>query len=247
MNSFKSSAELKGMAKEQLFGNYGNAIGATVVTGLITMVMFFILEIFNAVTVSVSVSAPQLIIYFLVSFIVSLFSGLLASGRAFFYLKVTCGQPVAISDIFYGFRVYPDKALIIQLFFSLIAYVCEMPMIIFYLLYIFHPENAVYLLLMSICSVVGSVAAIIAKLIFSQSFYLLQDFPQYSAKELMKMSLRIMKGHKGRLFYILVSFLPLYILGTFSCCIAFLWIIPYTNTVMANFYMDLMRGRSGQN
>ena len=247
MNSFKSSAELKGMAKEQLFGNYGNAVGATVVTGLIMMVMFFILEIFSAFTIGGSVSVPQLIIYFLISFIVSLFNGLLTSGKAFFYLKITCGQPAAISDIFYGFRVYPDKALIIQFFLSLFTFVCELPMIIFYLLYMFHPENVVYLLLMSICSVAGSIATIIVSLIFSQSFYLLQDFPQYSAKELLNMSLQIMKGHKGRLFYIVVSFIPLYILGTFSCCIAFLWIVPYTNTIMANFYMDLMRGRSGQN
>ena len=58
------------------------------------------------------------------------------------------------------------------------------------------------------------------------------------------MSRQIMKGHKGRLFYISISFLPLYLLGIFSFFIAFLWLLPYTNTVMANFYMDLMKNRN---
>ena len=61
------------------------------------------------------------------------------------------------------------------------------------------------------------------------------------------MSHRIMKGHKGRLFYICISFIPLYLLSMLSCGLAVLWIEPYSNTVMANFYMDLMRQRDPEN
>lgn len=244
MDRFKSSAELKGMAKEQLFGNYGTAIGASLLAGIIMMGMLFFIQIFSALTAGGTLSVPQLIIQFLILFITSLFSGLLASGEAFFYLKVTCRQPVAISDIFYGFRVYPDKALLLQLAFSLVSNIRQLPMMIFYILCLTHPQNTVYMLFLSICFVIGTILVTVLNLMFSQSFYLLQDFPQYSAKELLQMSCQIMKGHKGRLFYISISFVPLYLLGIFSCCVAFLWIIPYVNAVKANFYMDLMRGRS---
>lgn len=235
------------MAKEQLFGKYATAIGASLLINLIMGSMVFVLQICNAATTGGVLSTPQLIIYYLISFIISLFGGIIASGEAFFYLKITCLQPVSVNDIFYGFRVYPDKALLIQLVLSLVSSVCQIPMMIFYTLYILNPENAVYLLLMSVFSVIGFTVMMAVNLMLSQTFYLLQDFPQYTAKELLKMSRRIMKGHKGRLFYICVSFLPLYILGFFSCCIAFLWITPYVNTVMANFYMDLMRNQSRGN
>lgn len=239
MNSFKSSAELKGMAKEQLFGKYGTVIGASLLFLMITLLMTYLPKFVIGTN-----SLPGLIIYYLVSFIISIFSGIFASGKAFLYLKLTCRQPISVGDIFYGFKVFPDKALLIQLVLSLVSYICHAPMLIFYRLYFRHPQDTVYLLLMSIFTVIGMAVIIIVQLMLSQAFYLLQDFPQYSAKELLKMSRQIMKRHKGRLFYIQMSFIPLFLLGFYSCCIAFLWIIPYANTVQANFYMDLMKNRS---
>lgn len=247
MNKYKSSAELKGMAKEQLFGSYGVAIGASLLVGFIMICILFLLQIFNSITTGGVISTPQLIISYLIGFILSLFTGIFASGEAFFYLKITCGQPVAVSDIFYGFKVYPDKALLIQLVRSIISYLCQAPIVVFYNLFYTHPQNASYLFLMSLSAVIGSTVTIVLSLMFSQAFFLLQDFPQYTAKELLNMSHRIMKGHKGRLFYICISFIPLYLLSMLSCGLAVLWIEPYSNTVMANFYMDLMRQRGPEN
>ncbi len=238
MNTFKSSAELKGISKDQLFGHYGTMVGALLLMGLAALLITYIPSmLITAQTI------PELIIYYLISFIVSLLVGILASGEAYLYLKLICGQPVFAGDIFYGFKAHPDKAILLQFVLSLTTYIGSAPMMIFYYLYLTTARTS-YLLLMSIFCVIGMAVIFIINLMLSQVFFLLQDFPQYSAKELLKMSCRIMKGHKGRLFYISVSFLPLYMLGTFSFCIAFLWLIPYTNTVMANFYMDLMKNRN---
>lgn len=248
MHKYKSSAELKGMAKEQMFGSYGTAIGASLLLGLIMLCAGVVLELFSApAIIGNGISALQLVISYLIGFIFSLFGGILTSGEAFFYLKITCRQQVSLSDIFYGFKIYPDKALRIQLILSLISYICQAPMLVFYYLFRWNMHNVSYLLFMSIFAVAGSVVMIILNLMLSQSFYLLQDFPQYTAKELLNMSCRITKGHKGRLFYISISFIPLYLLGSLSCGIAFLWLIPYTNAVMANFYMDLMKNRQTAN
>lgn len=238
MNIYKSSAELKGMAKEQLFGKYGTVIGAVLLVGIFNSLLVFIPNfITNTGTI------PGLIIYYLVSFILSLFAGIFSSGRAFLFLKVTCRQPVSAGDIFYGFKAHPDKALVIQFVLALASYLLLAPLYIFNYLFA-STQNVIYFLMMSVFCILGYTVLVIISLMLSQSFFLLQDFPQYSAKELMKMSCRIMKGHKGRLFYIQLSFLPLYLLGILSCCIAFLWIVPYINTTMANFYMDLMKNRN---
>ena len=50
-------------------------------------------------------------------------------------------------------------------------------------------------------------------------------------------------GYSGRLFYIELSFLPLFLLGLISCCLPILWIYPYMEAVKANFYLDLMKKR----
>ncbi|MGN1180443.1 MAG: DUF975 family protein, partial [Suilimivivens sp.] len=91
---------------------------------------------------------------------------------------------------------------------------------------------------------IGSIANVILSLMFSQSFYLMLDFPGYSAKDVLVKSNVIMKGNKGRLFYIDLSFIPLFLLGLCTCCIGFLWILPYYQSTRANFYLDLMKKRS---
>lgn len=238
MNKYKSSAMLKADAKEQLFGKYGTCIGATVIIWLFTMLLTFIPSFLIPMD-----SIFNIVIYYLVAFIISLFSGIFVSGQAFFYLKISCGQPVSVGDIFFGFRSHPDKALLIQMILSLIVYACLAPSIIFSQIFA-KDFSAIWMLLFSAALILGMIIYIWVSLLFSQTFYLLQDFPSYSTKQLLKMSGKIMKGHKGRLFYIGMSFLPLYLLGILSCCIAFLWITPYMNAVMANFYMDIVKNRN---
>lgn len=238
MNSYKSSAELKAMAKEQLFGKYSTAVGAFLTVSAITFAMSSI-----PVLMIPQSSIIYMIIYYSVSFIISLFTGIFSSGQAFFYLKIACNQPVSVSDVFFGFKLYPDKALLIQLVLSAASYICTAPALIFQTLY-FKSGSAAFVLTMSASLIIGSAVLIFVSLLFSQAFYLLQDFPGYSSKELLRMSRQIMKGHKGRLFYIELSFVPLFLLGILSCCIAFLWIIPYMNATLANFYMDLVKNQT---
>lgn len=56
-----------------------------------------------------------------------------------------------------------------------------------------------------------------------------------------------MRGHKGRLFYIQVCFLPLLFLAVLSCGIGMLWIAPFIYAVQTEFYLDLVTKRSLQN
>jgi hypothetical protein len=53
-----------------------------------------------------------------------------------------------------------------------------------------------------------------------------------------------MKGNKGRFIYLLVSFIPLFLLGMLTCCVGFLWIIPYMQATLAQFYLDLVQNKN---
>ena len=233
---YKSSAELKALAKEHLLGQYGTVVGASVVViltvGLLnTICTFFI----NTKTI------PGLILQFIISFVLSVLAGLFTSGTNYLYLKISCGRPVTVSDVFYGFKMFPDKALLIQIYLSAWTYIAMLPMTVFSYLILVYPHNAVIMLVYSLTAILYLVVSVMISLIYAQVFYLLHDFPDYSVKQLLSMSKQLMKGSKGRLFYMLVSFLPLLLLGMLSCGIAFLWLIPYMNAACTEFFLDLIK------
>lgn len=243
-NQYKSSSALKSQAKGQLLGNYSTMVGAFFVSTL--CILLFELAAFFLVDQTTVIG---MIIYYVVTFIISLLGGIFSSGEAYISLKLICGEPVLVSDIFNGFRQHPDKAVGIQLYITIVSFVCMIPTVILSFLsggILSDPAigTLVIILLLSALSIAASVAEVMISLLLSQAYYLLQDFPDYTAKDIVLRSIRLIKGHKGRLFYITLSFIPLYLLGFLSCCIGLLWIRPYTQVTLANFYMDLMQQKN---
>ena len=110
MSYHQSSAALKAAAKEHMFGRYGSAVGAYLLVTFLT----------GFATISISSIAGGtstvfgVIIHYALLFAVSVFSGLLSSGTAYFYLKIVTGHIATVNDVFYGFRMYSDKALTIR-------------------------------------------------------------------------------------------------------------------------------------
>lgn len=236
MNKYKSSAELKAIAKEHMFGKYGTAIGAFFTVFAITTAVSSLLTAFIDVT-----KPAGIVLDFFISFSISVLAGLFTSGERYFYLKISCGQPVTVGDIFYGFQLHPNKALLIQLFISVCIYIALIPMTILSYMVSQNPKNSVLILIYSLSMLFYGIVTIILSLLYSQVFFLLHDFPNYSAKELLTMSRKLMAGSKGRLFYLMVSFLPLLLLGLLSCGIAYIWLVPYMNATMTEFFLDLIK------
>lgn len=241
MNHFKSCAELKALAKEHMFGKYGVAIGATLVIALISVFV----SIFSTIFIDTA-SISGMILNLLISFVISVLTGLLTSGEMYFFLKIACGQQVTFRDIFYGFKLFPNKAVCIQLYLSLWIYVSMLPFTVLSYLVMQNPSDAVLMLLYCLSMIVYLVAAVVISIIYSQAFFLLHDFPNYSARELLAMSRKMMKGSMGRYFYLLVSFIPLTLLGLLSCGIGLLWIVPYMSATQAEFFLDLIRTKQQQ-
>ncbi|MCI9346899.1 MAG: DUF975 family protein [Lachnospiraceae bacterium] len=240
MSRFKSSAELKASAREHLLGHYGTVIGAFLLMGLIL----------GTATIAVSLvvdlsTIPGTIIYYAIMFLISVLTGLFTSGNAYLYLKVICGRPVSVGDLFYGFQLCPDKAITIQAWITLITYIANLPQIIlnYIMMTNFHRMDQVMNLMLpyALSLILSGVVSVMLGLLYEQAFFLLHDFPQYTAKELLQKSRRLMVHHKGRLFYLYVSFLPLMLLGLLSCGLALLWVIPYMAATEAEFFLDLIQ------
>ncbi len=237
MNQFKSSAELKASAREHLLGHYGTVIGAFVLMGAILGVVTIVVSLIVDIS-----TIPGTILYYAIMFLVSVLTGLFTSGSAYLYLKLICGRPVSVADLFYGFQLCPDKAVAMQAWITLITYIGSLPQIVVNYLMMMNLNQAVKLMLpYALSLILSGVVTVMLSLLYSQAFFLLHDFPQYTAKELLRKSRRLMVHHKGRLFYLYVSFLPLMLLGLLSWGLALLWVIPYIAATEAEFFLDLIK------
>ena len=85
------------------------------------------------------------------------------------------------------------------------------------------------------------VPGIIFALMFSMTMFIMVDDENISAIDAMKKSAEMMKGHKGDLFGLILSFIGWMLLGLLTLGILYLWLMPYMNTAMCNFY-DSIKG-----
>ena len=237
--NYKSSAELKAIAKEQSLGKYGTLIGAN----LLILAIQLLVSGFS--TVSGTGSILLIIINSLITIIINILLGVLVSGRAYLYMNLLYSQPVATADVFFGLRQQPQKAVTIQALFVLVDFIASVPAQLFVIRYsatrAASDVTTAFLLLG-----IGLIINIIVGLIYSQAFYILHDFPDRSAKEILATSRRLMKGNVLRLFYLNVSFIPLYLLGAITMFIPLLWVSAYRNATNCAFYQDLVATTAGQ-
>lgn len=175
--------------------------------------------------------------------LLSIFTGVFQTGITLFYLNTACGRPAVTANLFYGFKYLFKKSLGISAVLILLNTACTLPFdICYFLLRSGKGFDAITMAILCIVlMVIGMCIYIPLSLGLSQAYYLLLDFPQYSAMELMKLSFRIMKGHKWELFCLQMSFLPLGFLCLLSFGIGTLWLVPYMNMTQTLYFLDLMQ------
>jgi uncharacterized membrane protein len=84
------------------------------------------------------------------------------------------------------------------------------------------------------------IPGIIAALSYSMTYCILVDHPEMSSLDAINQSKQMMKGHKWQLFKLWLRFIALGFLCIFTLGIGFLWLIPYVNICIAQFYDSLL-------
>lgn len=262
---YMTYSQLKNSAKVRIAPVRGKLVGAAAAQiGL----SFVIMEVSSVSTLFAASPALRMAFYFLSTMISGTLTGILNAGICYLFLKLYCGRPIAVSDLFYTFGHQTKTCVGLAFVMSLITTVPALPAQFFSLRFgqamesiqlasispdiaveaaTLPPEVMTDLTLMLFCLTPALILTTLLALIYSQAYYLMLDFPFYSVKELLKKSRLLMRGHKGRLFYIQVCFLPLLMLGVLTCGIGMLWFAPFMYAVQAEFYLDLVTKRSLQN
>lgn len=146
-----------------------------------------------------------------------LVSGAFSLGLAAFFLNFPRGGDPRVEQVFSGFeRFWPAFGLAFMIW--------------------------LFTLLWSLLLIIPG---IIAAYRYSQAFYIMNDDPDIGVMEAIRTSGELMKGQKGKLFMLHLSFFWWFLLCLITCGIGFLWLYPYVMTASANFYEDLKEASGG--
>lgn len=87
--------------------------------------------------------------------------------------------------------------------------------------------------------IVSLIYTVIKGYLYSLSFYILNDNPDMTGKEIVNESEKLMRGNRWRYFWLGLTFIGWAILATFTFGIGMLWLMPYMMIAMICFYEDL--------
>ncbi len=249
---YMPSAVLKDNAKGFLNGKYRSAIGATLVYIVLSNLLMNAISMLSDGIKSLfvrsgSTSFTAVIVVYILSYCLSglgvVITGIILVGMSYYYLKMGTGHLPRVSDIFYGFREDAGKSFKASLGVAAPAFISYAPS---FFIYVFYNSSKSRTLLFAfiIATVIGSICYIFFDISLKMTFYILVDFPELSASEALKSSWEKMSGHRMRLFLLEISFIPYIILSLLSLGVGLLWVYPYIQESIAQFYLDLMNPKT---
>ena len=80
------------------------------------------------------------------------------------------------------------------------------------------------------------IPGIVKSISYSQTVYVLKDYPELSYNQAIERSMAMMEGHKWQYFGLLLSFIGWFILIFITFGIASIWVAPYLAATSAHFY-----------
>lgn len=237
-NIYQSSSQLKQTARRQLEGKYGMAVSmqllvqaAGIFTG--TLIALF----FPAATTLTSLMQS------VVTFLATALLNICSAGIALYHLNIACGGNYGFHDLWYGFKHQFAKSFQLSLVVTAISLVYQ-TIVMLPLQWYTASFQTGYLLLAFVLMLATLPIYFYFSLTYSLVFYIMLDYPAYSAGEILRIAPKMMKGHRKRLLYISLSFLPLLLLGLMTCGIGTFWVNVYRNMTITDFYLDLRNPQS---
>ena len=217
----RTSSQLKQLARESLAHRFSLPVMAYIITfGIIMLVNMLLAALFPDTGNSIS--------YLVISFITDLLLSILSVGPVTILLDMSRGSDGQLSDLLYAFRHI----------ISLLSTVIFLPgILVFMLSSIFYTAFGIIIGSMLIFAAV--VGTVVIRLDFALVTPLYIDNPQTSAIDLLRESHDLMQGNRLRYFVLELSFIPIMLLAVVACFVGLLWVVPYTQMTLLEFYREL--------
>jgi len=236
MTLHEISSGLKARGRYALAGHLGTAFGATVTYLLVSFLLIrMVSNVFSGSDVL------SFVLYELMTWLILTFAGLFSYGLCWIFMSWQYGQKAEFQDLFAGFHESTNTILEIQAVLSGAEVLALLPSGIAatYL------AGSYALPVTILLYVLGALFALYLQLTYGLSYFILLDYPQGKPRQVLKASRKMMKGNRGVLFYLYLSFIPLFLLGILSLFIGDVYVLSYFYSTEAAFYRSLMAIRSG--
>lgn len=223
--------ELKKLSKNQLKGHWKVPVLLTLLITFINGILYFIeTDIYDT-------KGNILILSLLISILINAYINI---WYHFFYLKfIKDNDSVSLDDI-----IILPKLLWKSVKTMFLLMVIFVPIIA--LLFAFITISIVFssITLIILFTIILIIILLYIALSLFPLYYLLCEYEDINSFKGIKISFKLMKNHKLELFLLSLSFLGWTLIAIFTLSIGFLWLIPYINTTMANYYSYLKNNTS---
>ena len=135
-----------------------------------------------------------------------------------FLNTVRTSEEIKIEKVFEGFKTFKE---------SLVLHIME----------------SIFIFLWTLLFIIPG---IIKSCSYAMASYILADHPEYTWKQCIKESQKMMKGYKWKLFCLHFSFIGWIIVSMFTLGIGLLWVVPYQQAANAAFYNELKAANEPQ-
>lgn len=231
---YKNVRSLKADGRGSLLGHLTTPVVSVLVYDLLSILISYMISGFNFENQVLSFAAAVL-----TNYVVTVFTGMLEIGILYICLSLQFEAATSFRDLFVCFRENPNKAVILSAFMALGNIICTLPSL---LVSFFWPDEniAARMSAIAVAYLAGAVLYAVFCAYFRMAQFLLLDFPDIRVREMLRRSVHMMKGSKGRYFGLFLSFIPLDLLGLLSFGLAQFWITSYYYACCAAFYCDLV-------
>lgn len=230
-----SSPQLKADARGHLEGRYGVIIVAYMLANLLTnipsLILSYTLDTQTLAGSFIDVSVTLILIFFLTIFLVGQNHICLRYARS--------SEPVPVAEMWYGFKGRADEIIITFFLYFIRLLLYSVPFIAMLACYLQAGSPVLFGALAIISFIFMAVMWIRTELDYALVFFLIIDYPEEAPAQLLKHSRELMKGNKGRLFYLQLSFIGMLLLTLLSFGIGMFWVYPYMLMTFTEFYLNV--------
>lgn len=230
----KTCRQLKTAARGNLIGNYRITMGAFV----IVMLLGTIIEIpFSRLVNGAATPTTNYIIYYIAEFLIAILSGVLQIGLFRIHLSIARKKECNVSDVFCCFKSRTDRYILGYLLVFAVSLIGMLPALY---VYFFCDLTLAKLPLIIGLLLLSLVLSVFINIVLALVFFVMLDNEDMSIVQCFEKAVGLMKGNKGRLFYIYLSFIGMWLLVVLSLGIGYLWVEPYMIQTYTLFYLDVI-------
>ncbi|MBQ8040802.1 MAG: DUF975 family protein [Lachnospiraceae bacterium] len=229
----RSCKELKRIARENLENKYSVPMRAYLLS---TCIIMLVEMPFSTLQTQEQFSTQNIILY-IAELLISIVAIVLTCGEYRIHLSIAKNQKPNLMDLFYPVKNHPDRYILGRLLYLGIMIIALLPLVLSYIL--IEVASGMLILLAIPLSIVSCILAILVAMNFDLVFLFMLDDENLTIIDAFKKCRNIMKGNKGRYFYMSLSFVGMLLLVALSLGIAILWVQPYITQTTTAFYLDI--------